>query len=529
MAPNAVIEETAAKKHVAQSAALYEKMVKEAVGATKSVFGVVKQKRGGTFKFTDCKPYVDAVKQMKPIEGQSKEVFDLHIESVKAHYEILTGLTDTIRPEDDPFIEHYQTPPILEILYEADPAFKASMWKFIDAIAKNKALIGLESVRRYGGMYGLTCVVDFALSVGSVPNLVNRILLNLDIPKEHKQTILACKSWGMNTSYGLAGAFRAALESGKTAGEAEQAEVDQLQFIYREPVAAQAKLMDTHNLGGHGPHSSFDVRKYMAQYKESMKPWVLAALHKGVHPANITVVPAYCVGDIGHHMAQSAYNMFKDDMAFGIYESVMDVFENTLHAGLKLDAFKSQWDVLTVATGAPACATAYLLLKDSFTVPMVVDLLAKRFHNYAAMHPDRGEADELHNADFIDIITRGDQILDISPRGGGGKIKGIPVDLTPIDKHEVVSNPQRYTYPACAITQRFAALMSIADFPCYLTPECTTATLMTNCIALDPKTAAAPVRGCKGCAICGLMKRNSPYVTGALKGAKGYCEWHEAV
>ena len=122
------------------------------------------------------------------------------------------------------------------------PVFKDAMWKFIDAIAKNKALIGLESVRRYGGMYGLTCVVDFALSVGSVSNLVNRILRQMDIPKKHKQTILACKSWGMNTSYGLGAAFRAALESGKTAAEAEQAEVDELQFIYREPVAAQAQL-----------------------------------------------------------------------------------------------------------------------------------------------------------------------------------------------------------------------------------------------------------------------------------------------
>jgi hypothetical protein len=516
----------AAEKQMVQTTALYEKMVNEAIGATKAVYGVIKEKRGGAFKFADCRPYVDAVKLMKPLEGQSKEIFDLHVESVKAHYDILMGLTDTIRPEDDPFIEHYQTPPILEILYEADPAFKTSMWKFIDAIAQNKALVGLESVRRYGGMYGLTCVVDFALSVGSVPNLVNRILRQMDLPKEHKQTILACKSWGMNTSYGLAGAFRAALESGKTAAQAEQAEVDQLQFIYREPVAAQAQLMDTHNLGGHGPHSSFDVRKYMAQYKDRMKPFVLAALEKGVHPANITVVPAYCVGDIGHHMAQSAYNMFKDDMAFGIYEAMMDVFENTMRAGVKLDAFKSQWDVLTVATGAPACGTAYLLWLDSFTVPMVVDLLAKRFHNYAAMHPNRGEADELHNADFIDIISRGEQILDVS---GGAKIKGIPVDLSPIDKHEVVSNPQRYTYPACAITQRFAALMSLADFPCYLTPECTTATLMTNCIALDPKVPAAPVRGCKGCAVCGLIKRNSSMVTGALKGTEGYCEWHLAV
>ena len=509
--------------------AVYEKMIDEAVGATKAVFGVNKAKRGGTFKLTDAKPYVDAVNKMKPGDGQSKEVIDLHVKSVNAHYDILCGLTDTIRPEDDPFVEHYQTPPILEILYDEDPEFKKSMWKFIDAIGENKALIGREAARRYGGMYGPTCVVDFAMSVGSTSNVVNRILTGLDIPKDHKRTILSSKSWGMNTSYGIGGAFRAAVESGKTLAEAEQAEVDMLQFVYREPVAAQNQLMATHNLGGHGPHSSFDTAKYMAQYKEKMKPFVLAALKAGVHPANIVTVPAYCVGDVGHHIAQSAYNMFKDDMVFAIYESVMGVFENTLRRGLEQNAYKSEWDVLAVATGAPACATAYILWLDSFTVPMLVDLLVKRFYNYASMHPDRGEADELHNVDFIDIISRGEEILEISPKGGGGKIKGIEVDLSPVDNNEVIMNPQRYTYPACAITQRFAALMTLADFPCFLTPECTTATLMTNIIALNPDKPGSPVRGCKSCAATTLIKRNVPYVTGFAKGAKGYCQWDVAV
>jgi hypothetical protein len=509
--------------------AVYEKMINEAVAATKSVMSVIKEKRGGTFKVTDAKPYVDAVNKMKPADGQSKEVIDLHVNSVNAHFEIMSGLTDTVRPEDDPFVEHYQTPPILEILYEEDPAFKDSMWKFIDAIGKNQALIGREAVRRYGGMYGPTCVVDFAMSVGSVPNVVNRILRDMDIPKDHKKTILACKSWGMNTSYGLGGAFRAAVESGKTVADAEKAEVEMFQLIYREPSAAQAQLMDTHNLGGHGPHSSFDVRKYMSQYKDKIKPTVLAAMEAGVHQANITSVPAYCVGDIAHHVAQSAFNMFKDEMVFAIFEGVIGVFENTLRRGLEKDAYKSAYDVLAVATGAPACATAYILWLDSFTVPMVVDMLTKRFYNYVAMHPDRGEADELHNVDFIDIITRGEHILDIQPIGSGAKIKGIEVDLSPIDNHEVLMNPQRYTYPACAITQRFAALMSMADFPCYLTPECATATLMTNVTALNPGTPGAPVRACKGCAVTSLIKRNVPYVTGIGKGTKGYCEWNLAV
>ncbi len=508
---------------------VYEKMINEGIGAAYSVMGVIKEKRGGKFLLTDCQPYVDAVNQMKPGEGQSKEVFDLHVESVNAHYEILTGLTDTIRPEDDPFVEHYQTPPILEILYEEDPDFKASMWKFIDAVEANKALIGREAVRRYGGMYGLTCVVDFALSVGSVTNIVNRILRDMDIPDDHKKTILACKSWGMNTSYGFGGAFRAAIEAGKTVSEAEKAEIEQIKFVYSEPVAAQNKLMATHNLGGHGPHTSFDTAKYMAQYKEKIRPYVKAAMKAGVHQANITAVPAYCVGDIGHHIAQSAYNMFKDDMVFGIYEGVMGVFENTLKRGIEQDAYKSEWDVLAVATGAPACAAAYVLWLDSFTVPMVVDLLTKRFYNYAAMHPDRGEADELHNVDTIDVLMRGESILDIKPIGSGGKIKGIKVDLSPIDNHEVIMNPQRYTYPACAITQRFAALMSLADFPCYLTPECVTATLMTNAIALNPGTPGAPVRNCKHCAVTSLIKRNVPYVTGIGGGPKGYCEWAVSV
>jgi hypothetical protein len=351
----------------------------------------------------------------------------------------------------------------------------------------------------------------------------------MDIPTLHKQTILASKSCGMNTSYGFGGAFRAALEAGKTAAEAEQAEVEQIQFVYREPIAAQNKLMATHNLGGHGPHTSFDTDKYMNQYKEAIKPYVLAALEAGVHPANIVAVPAYCVGDIGHHIAQSAYNMFKDDMAFGIYEAVMGVFANTMRRGVEQDAYKSEWDVLSVATGAPACAAAYILWLDSFTVPMVIDLLNKRFYNYVAMHPDRGEADELHNVDTIDILMRGEQILEPKPRGAGGKVKGIKVDLSPVDNHEVVMNPQRYTYPACAITQRFAALMHMADFPCYMTPECVTATLMTNAVALNPDKPGAPVRGCKNCAVCTLIKRNAPMVTGRLKGPQGYCDWHEAV
>jgi hypothetical protein len=221
--------------------------------------------------------------------------------------------------------------------------------------------------------------------------------------------------------------------------------------------------------------------------------------------------------------------MFKDEMVFNIYDAVTKVFESTLKKGLEMDAYKSEWDVLSVATGAGACAVAYILWLDSFTVPMIIDLFNKRFHNYAAMNPGRGEADELHNADFIDILKRGEQILEIEPKGSGAKIKGIPVDLSPVQNNEVIMNPQRYTYPACAITQRFAALMSLSDYPCFLTTECVTATIMSNIIALAPTKVTAPARSCKDCATTDLIKRNVPYIKAYGAGEKGLCQWDVAV
>ena len=123
---------------------------------------------------------------MKPTAEQSDAVFQLHTGSVKAHFDILKGLTKTIRPEDDPFVEHYQTPVILEILCKEDEKFAKSLATFVKEIKKSEALIGKESTRRYGGFYGPTCVVDFALIPGSTSNVVNQILVNTNIPADHE-------------------------------------------------------------------------------------------------------------------------------------------------------------------------------------------------------------------------------------------------------------------------------------------------------------------------------------------------------
>jgi hypothetical protein len=77
-------------------AELYKKMIDEAMATQRADVGMVKKKRGQAFVIDDAKAYLDAVNQMKPVGDQSKAVFQLHTESVKAHFESLEGLTKTV-------------------------------------------------------------------------------------------------------------------------------------------------------------------------------------------------------------------------------------------------------------------------------------------------------------------------------------------------------------------------------------------------------------------------------------------------
>ncbi|MDO9538666.1 MAG: DUF2193 domain-containing protein [Methanocalculus sp.] len=496
---------------------LYKKIITEAMAAQRADVETIKKKRGTKFTLADAEPYVNAVKKMTVAPGQSAAVIDLHKTSVISHFNALKGLTKTIRPEDDPFVEHYQTPVVLEILCDEDPKFKKSLGTFVTQVGKSEALIGRESARRYAGFYGPTCVVDFALIPGSSSNIVNQILKKTDIPTDHKKTILAAKSWGMNTSYGIGEVFATRIEEGDTLADASKKEVKQVQEIYKNPVKAQAELMD-----GAG-HTSFDVRKYMDEYRRLITPAVKAAVDDGVHYGNIVTIPAYCVGDIAHHIAQSTFNMCKDDVIMATIDAVTGVMEKTLDAGV--DKLKSEFELLSLATGASACATEYILELDGFNAPMIVDLLTKRFHNFVQLKPTRGAAAELHNCDFMDMIYRGWKILDRARRAKAGsdskltpKVVGCEIDLSPIDENEVLMNPQWYAYPACAITVRMSALMRLSDYPCLLTSEPVTATMMTNIIALHKDWAAAPVRACKDCAAACLVDFRHQY-----------CEYKDAV
>lgn len=496
---------------------LYQKMVSEAMAAQFADVNVLREHRGLKFHLKNAEPYVNAVLNMTVLDGQSKSVIDLHKASVKSHYDTLRSLTRHVREEDDPFVEHYQTPVILDILCEEDESFRKSMDTFADAIKTNIALVGKEAARVYAGFYGPVCSVDFALMPGSTSNVINQILQKTDMPVAHKKTILAAKSWGVNTSYGIGDAFTKAVESGETVAEAVRAEVRQLQSLYLDPIEAQADLMRTVHM------KSFTAKNYMASYREKMLPFVKAAIDDGVHYGNIVTVPAYCVGDVAHHISQSTYNMCKDDVIFNTIDAVSHVMENTLNAAVS--KVKSPYQLLNIATGSSAAAAEYLLELDGFNAPMIVDLLTKRYHNLVMLKPTRGSAAELHNCDFMDMIYRGWKIMDKAARIKSSTDKplspvvdGIGIDLSPIHENEVLMNPQRYAYPACAITVRTSALMRLADYPCLLTSEPVTATMMTNIIALDKENPAAPVRACKNCA------------TACLSGFRHrYCQYREAV
>ena len=82
----------------------------------------------------------------------------------------------------------------------------------------------------------------------------------------------------------------------------------------------------------------------------------------GVHYGNIVTVPAYCVGDIGHHIGQSTYNMCKDDMTLAIVQATAEVIDATLRNNL--DNYESPFNVLNLATGSSACATEFILELD---------------------------------------------------------------------------------------------------------------------------------------------------------------------
>ncbi len=464
---------------------------------------MLKKHRGSKFLIKDLKPYVKVVESLAPSETQEKTVYDLHKESVRQHYNILCDLTDTINYADEPYTEHIQTPALMEILYEKDPPFRAFVERFIEKIGNSEALISRECARKHSGFYGPVCVADFALTPGSTVNVLNQMLRDMklsDKERYYAQIVLASKSWGMNTSYVFGWRYIDAIEGGKTAGEAVKEETDMLKYIFDAPMESQTSLM---NEIGSFP---FGIDKYQKRYLKGMKSVVEEAVAKEINYANILSVPSLSIGDIGHHLCQSTYDMYKDDYALEILEGVVEVVEDTMKKGM--NTYENLNQMLSTATGASAAAVTYLLESEGFTADMAIDLMMRRFQNFIQKYPHRGVGIEFHNVDYMDVVHRGNKILH-SDKGMVNKT--VPVDFTPLLRRKIVRDYKGCIYPNCAINKIFSTLMRFSDHFCLLNIEPITMGMMTNIIAANPKGSMSPVKGCKRCSVSAAMPHRCAY------------------
>lgn len=475
---------------------IYRKAIDEALSLIKADLEIIKRNRGKKFLIKHVRPYVDVVEGMEPGRGQEEAVFSLHRDSVRNHYEILNELTESITYRDEGYTEHFQTPALMEILYENDPGFREFVERFIREIGNSEDIISREGTRKYSGFYGPTCVLDLSLTPGSTVDVLNQILGRMNISgreRYYAHVILASKSWGLNTSYAFGWKFIEEIENGKTARDAVEEEIKSLQMMFDHPMKAQSDIV--HDVG----FSSFNPEKYLREYKKRMRKTVEDSLDKGVHYANILMIPALSIGDIGHHLSQSLYDLFEDDLALEIQEAIIEVVEETLRKNI--GRYKSLKQILHIATGSAAASLASILENEGFTPGMIINLMTERFQNFIQRYPYRGVGLEFHNVDFMEAIYRGSKIL----HRDNGEIDGIKVQLSPLRERGIIRDFRGWVYPNCGITSRFSVLMKFSDHFCLPNIEPMSMALITNIVSLEPEKPMPLVRRCKRCAVSSIL------------------------
>jgi hypothetical protein len=483
-----------------------EKTVNEGMASQRACVDIVKEHRFEPFLWEHGEPFIETIRAVQVHPDQSKECIDLWQKSYLLHYDIIKSLTKTINAMDCAFLEWQQTPIALNLAYKYDPDFRAAIEEFCNVIDESEDIIGIEAMRVHSGFYGIISSKDFAALPGSTFNVIVRLLERTPIERKYKEAIMAAKSWGLNTIYVFGDRFTATLRKCQNVQAAIEQEQRYLRWIWDEPEQVMKKLMGT--LG----HSSYDRFKYFDMYKRKFEPVVKAAFDAGVHVSNIIMLPTH-VGDLGHHVGPSYYNLCRDEMCMNILEVLTQMADSTVRRAYAMGKIKVPFDVATYATGACAAGMAEILAWDGFTADMFMDLLQKRFKNYVLTHPyDRGMVGELHVNDWLDFATRGDRIIKSEATGGfGRKTAGVPVDFQPLRQNHALNNPQWYSYPYTSITVRASALFRFVDQPCMLAPEAPSINALVNQTALAPERAMAPVQLCKHCATARYLPAKCNY------------------
>lgn len=482
---------------------LAEKIAGEIINIQKAWVGTVKKKRGGRFNIKDWQPMLHAKERLVPSGNQSKDVFNLYSVSAKAAYDILSMLTDYVRPEDEPWLEHYQTTTVFEILYEFDRDFKRASQKIAEAIDSSTDLITQEVLARFCGRYGPVWIADYVATPGSFSNVLRKIIDELPMKTEYKWTFINAVSAARNTSYSVmfGSKFLAVLAETNDVSKAVGAEKQIMKEMWLNPIGTQVQLMKQ------AKQESFDYEKCMTMFKDRIFDATVKAAEAGVHYANISLIPFWAAGDF-HHVSQTSYNLFKSDIEMAILESLTEAYESTIKRAKRNRQLDNPSKIPTWEI--TAAGAAHIMHLDGFTAEMVNDLLTKRYFNLLLENPRKFEY-ECMNEEFVSFLTQGEHIIGKPPTGLGGQVNGVKIDLQPINDNEVLKNPQRYSWPECPITARFSGLLRFADDPFHLYSDPMICLYGTELMALEPRKPYLPFFYCKQCPSARLMPSKCKY------------------
>jgi hypothetical protein len=482
---------------------LAEKIADEILSIQKAWVDTVKKERGGRFKVSDWQPMLHVKERFVPCGKQSKDIFDLYSVSAKAAYDVISSLTDYVRPEDEPWLEHYQTTAVFEILYEFDRDFKRASLEVAEAVGKSTDLITEEVLARFCGRYGPAWIADYVATPGSFSNLLRRIIDNLPMKTEYKLAFINAVSAARNTSYSvmLGSKFLTVLANTNDVHKAAEAEKERMKEMWLNPIATQVQLMKETG------QKSFDYEKCMTMFKDRIFDATVKAAEAGVHYANLSLIPFWAAGDF-HHVSQTTYNLCKGDIEMAILESLTEAYESTIKKAEKNGRLGKPSEIPTWEV--TAAGAAHIMRLDGFTSEMVNDLFMRRYFNLLLENPKKFEY-ECMNDEFVSFLSQGEHLIEKPPTGLGGQIHGVKIDLQPIDDNEVLKNPQRYSWPECPITARFSGLLRFADDPFHLYSDPMICLYGTELIALAPQKPYLPFFYCKQCPSAKLMPSRCKY------------------
>ncbi|WP_456369835.1 DUF2193 family protein [Geoglobus sp.] len=468
---------------------MIEEVAGNALRLQKEAVQAIEKHRFEGFRFEHAEGFVNAVRDMRALDGQSDSAFQLYRSSLIAHFETLTSLTDTIQPFESAFLEWMQTPVAFKRLMELDSSFRESVEVLARTIDESDEIISLEAMRLANGFYGVTSAKDFAAIPGSTLSVLAKIVEWAGIDRDDAKTILASKSWGLLTSYVFGDTFLQVIRETGDMVRALEAEKRAMKGMLLDPVRFQIEIMKSFGF------SSFSPERYYEMYTSKFTSFIDRAFEEGVHPANIVVLPTH-VGDVGHHIGWQYYSICRDEMNMEILRVHYSLLEENIWKVIEGGHIRSVLDLSTYFTGISAAYIYRLLSDEGFTANMLTRLFTERFyHSIMARQFERYMVNELHVNDFLDFAARGEKI-----GRAGWRIRDYEIDFSPLSDSKLLNSGEMYAFPFCVTSTRFASLMKFVDMPCLLAPEPPSITVMVNAIAANPERAFAPVNLCKGCA-----------------------------